>query len=319
MGDPHCPPQSMDHLVVLGGNLTDLGKGLDRHIALKAAIALVRSHCLQQLDQLGTRAVLGYVQAGHLVLRCDPHRPEAVDQAQQQPGDAKGPEPGNHNALELRDKLLGAAQARAQRLKIGEQRDCQGAPDATGQVHRHRANGIVDTQVIQQAVGQVHHHCANQADEERRRRIHHMGTCGNGNHAGNHAVERVDRVHQTPAPPGHEHPAQGASHGRQHRIGNNARHPAVKAQGAATVKAEPAKHQHQRAEHCQRQVGAGHAAPIAVLIETPLARAENQNHRQRHPAANTVDHGGAGKIDKAARRQPTQTVSKHTTPGPMAE
>ena len=58
---------------------------------------------------------------------------------------------------------------------------------------------------------------------------------------------------------------------------------------------------------------------IKGILEQMAAQMKREKGGKRDPAAGTVHHGRSGKIDKAARRQPTQTVSKHTTPGPMAE
>ena len=50
-----------------------------------------------------------------------------------------------------------------------------------------------------------------------------------------------------------------------------------------------------------------------------MTRTKNQDHRKRNPAANTVHHGRAGKIDKAATGQPAFTGTEAATPGPVAE
>ncbi len=319
MGHAYGAAQGVNDLVVLRRDLAHLGKGFDRHIPLKPAIALMGGHCFEQLDQLGTGAMLGYVQASQLIVRRYPHRPEAIDRAQQQPGQPEGPHPCDQHPFQLGNKLLTTGQPGAQRTQIGEQRNCQRAPDTAGQVHRHGTDRIINLKPKQQPVRQIHHDRTDQADKERSRRIDNMRAGGYRNHTGNHAVERVDRIDQSPAQPGHHHAAQGPGNGGQYRVGDDTRHTAIKTQRAAAVEAEPAKHQHQRAQHRQRQVRSGHAAPVPVLLKTPLARAQNQNHRQRHPAAYPVHHSRTGKIDKAAFGQPAQAIGKDAAPGPVTK
>ena len=93
--------QGTDHLVVLTGNLSHLGKGLDRHFTDKMSITLMRRHGIKQINQFGTRAMLRDVQTCTLVFSRNAQRHDPIQQSQQQPGHTKGPYAGYYHALAL--------------------------------------------------------------------------------------------------------------------------------------------------------------------------------------------------------------------------
>src|SRR5690606_28287283 len=62
LGLLHGLLQGSDHLVVLFRDLPHLGEGLHLYLALELPVALVFSHGIEQLDQLGPGTVLADVQ-----------------------------------------------------------------------------------------------------------------------------------------------------------------------------------------------------------------------------------------------------------------
>ena len=186
-------------------------------------------------------------------------------------------------------------------------------------MHRHRTDRIINPEVIQQTVSQIHHQTADKADKQCYSGIHHMGTGGNGHHTGNHAIQRIDRINQAPAPPGQAHAAEDAGDRRQHRIGDDRRHALVETEGTASIETKPAKQQQQGAKHRHGQVRTRQTAALAWQVIATLTRTQHQNHRQRYPAAHPVHHGRAGKIDKTARCQPTFAFGKAASPGPVTK
>src|SRR5690606_10260693 len=105
LGPLHGLPQRADDLVVLPGDLADLGKGLDRHFAPHDAITGVVLHRIQQLHQLGAGTVLGDIEPTPLVLWVYPQGKAPIDRANDQKGQAEAPESTDRDALQLYQQL----------------------------------------------------------------------------------------------------------------------------------------------------------------------------------------------------------------------
>ena len=100
----------------------------------------------------------------------------------------------------------------------------------------------------------------------------------------------------------HQRHQRAAHHGHQGIHGDQARY-LVQRLRTHHIEAKPADREHPGTQRQERDAGRRMGRDSAVLAVAVAARAQQDNRRQRNPAAHGVDHNAAGKIMKFFARQ----------------
>ena len=153
------------HPVVLGGDPAHLGVRLDPDGPSEVAAAPLLVDVREEIGDLGAGTVLGDVEPGELALAVDPQRKAAVDHRQRDQRHTERPHEAHDDADELDAELLDPVRRRRERVDVTEQGDGQRSPDARTEVHRHRADGVVDAQAFEHDRDGQHDDGADSTDE----------------------------------------------------------------------------------------------------------------------------------------------------------
>ena len=144
-------PDRVQHAVVLGRDLADLGVRLDANRPGEVAASAVLVHVREEVGDLGAGAVLGDVESGELSLGIDAERKAPVDERQDEEAESERPHEAHADADELDADLLEAARGHREGIDVAEETDGERSPDARAEVDRHGADSVVDLHPLEGA------------------------------------------------------------------------------------------------------------------------------------------------------------------------
>ena len=271
--------------------------------------------------------MFGHVEALELRFRADAEDAEFLQGEEDHKTRAERPDRGHSHADELHAEELEAAAiekpdhlvAVARRSRRREEPDRERAPDTVHAVDRHRANGIVDVDLVEREHREDDDYACDESDYD-------CGVCGhevagrrNRDETRERAVQRHGEVGLAHDRPGGDE--RGNRAGARGEVGGHrdAADGANAGGVAAWVEAEPADPEEEHAERSEDERVAGNRIRLAVGTVLSDTRAERDCASERDPSADGVDDRRAREVVEAEGLDPAlRRLARERAPHPVA-
>ena len=186
----------------------------------------------------------------------------------------------------------------------GEEADGDRAPHAVHAVDRHRADGVVDVDLVEREHGEDHEHAGDEADDDGGVRRHEVARRGDRHEPRERAVESHRQVRLAHDDPCRDERGDGSGACGEVRGHRDASDRADARRVAAGVEPEPANPQEEHAKRAKDEAVARNRVRLAVVAVLADAGPQRNRAREGDPAAYGVDDRGAGEVVEAKLLKP---------------